>query len=187
MTNFDLPNNVSSMKYALKWGPGLADVGVPHGIRDGPRSPPRSTEGVWIKFQMTYFDMPNNVSSMKYTLRSVPGLKWLRYHQWPMQPLFGLWFWRPWSKTSLPFSLFSPYSIPTVCKNGQDCAEHFYMIAQHSTQPRPIWKKVFRGWRPLKAEIQKRKHTTLISVKNWRVYIGQWPPKGWIGREVRWH
>ena len=31
MTNYDMPNNVSSMKYALKSVPGLADVGVPHG------------------------------------------------------------------------------------------------------------------------------------------------------------
>ena len=30
-------------------------------------------EGVWKKFQMTHFDMPNNVSSIKYALKSVPG------------------------------------------------------------------------------------------------------------------
>ena len=35
MTNFDMPNNVSFMKYALKSVPGLADVGVPHGDGDG--------------------------------------------------------------------------------------------------------------------------------------------------------
>ena len=34
MTNFTMPNNISSMKYALKSVPGLADVGVPHGDRD---------------------------------------------------------------------------------------------------------------------------------------------------------
>ena len=38
MTNFNMPNNVSSMKYALKSVPGLADVGVPHGVEDGPRT-----------------------------------------------------------------------------------------------------------------------------------------------------
>ena len=27
------------MKYALKSVPGLADVGVPHGVEDGPRTP----------------------------------------------------------------------------------------------------------------------------------------------------
>ena len=36
MTNFDMPTNVSSMKYALKSAPGLADVGLSHG--DGPRT-----------------------------------------------------------------------------------------------------------------------------------------------------
>ena len=38
MTNFDMPNNVSSVKYALKSVPGLADVGVLHGDGDGPRT-----------------------------------------------------------------------------------------------------------------------------------------------------
>ena len=31
-----MPNNISSMKYALKSVPGLADVGDPHGGEDGP-------------------------------------------------------------------------------------------------------------------------------------------------------
>ena len=35
MTNFDMPNDFSSMKYALKSVPGLADVAVPHGVEDG--------------------------------------------------------------------------------------------------------------------------------------------------------
>ena len=39
-----------------------------------PRAPPRCTEGVWKKFQMTNFDMPNNVSSMKDALKPLPGL-----------------------------------------------------------------------------------------------------------------
>ena len=34
MTHFTIPNNNSSMKYALKSVPGLADVGVPHGDGD---------------------------------------------------------------------------------------------------------------------------------------------------------
>ena len=38
MTYFDMPNNFSSMKYALKSVPGLADVWVPHGVEGGPRS-----------------------------------------------------------------------------------------------------------------------------------------------------
>ena len=38
MTYFTMPNNISSMKYALKSVPDLADVGVLHGDGDGPRS-----------------------------------------------------------------------------------------------------------------------------------------------------
>ena len=45
MTNFTLPNNASSVKYALKSVPGLADAGVPHGDGDGPRAPPRCPGG----------------------------------------------------------------------------------------------------------------------------------------------
>ena len=36
MTNFTLSNNMSSIKYALKAVPGLADVVVLHGDGDGP-------------------------------------------------------------------------------------------------------------------------------------------------------
>ena len=74
MTNFYMPNNVSSMKYALKSVPGLADVGVPHGVEDGPRTTPRCVGRVWKKFQMTNFIMPNNNCTMKYALKAVPGL-----------------------------------------------------------------------------------------------------------------
>ena len=38
MTNCTILNNISSMKNALKAVPGLADVGVPHGGEDGPRT-----------------------------------------------------------------------------------------------------------------------------------------------------
>ena len=74
MTNFDLPNNVSSMKYALKPVPGLADVGVPHGVEDGPRTTPRCVGQARKNFQMTNFIMPSNSCSMTYALNSVPGL-----------------------------------------------------------------------------------------------------------------
>ena len=74
MTNFIIPNNSCSMKYALKSVLGLADVGVLHGVGDGPRTPPRRMEQVWKKYQITNFTMPNNISSMKYALKSVPGL-----------------------------------------------------------------------------------------------------------------
>ena len=45
MTNFDMPNNVSSLKFAQKSVPGLAGVGVPRGEGGGPRTPPRYMEG----------------------------------------------------------------------------------------------------------------------------------------------
>ena len=44
MTNFTMPNNSCSMKYALKSVPGLTDVGVLHGDEDGPSTPPRRLE-----------------------------------------------------------------------------------------------------------------------------------------------
>ena len=43
MINFDMPNNISSLKHAKKSVTGVADVGVPHG--DGPRTPPRCMVG----------------------------------------------------------------------------------------------------------------------------------------------
>ena len=73
MTNLTMPNNFSFMKYALKSVPGFADVGVPHGVEDGPRTTPRCMGRVWKKFQMTNFDKPTNVLSKKYALKSVPG------------------------------------------------------------------------------------------------------------------
>ena len=39
ITNLTVPNNFSFMKYAEKSVPGIADVGVPHGDGDGPRTP----------------------------------------------------------------------------------------------------------------------------------------------------
>ena len=74
MTKLNMPNNMPSMKYALKSVSGLADVGVPHAVEDGPRTTPRCGGRVWKKFRMTNFDMPNYVSSKKYALKSVPGL-----------------------------------------------------------------------------------------------------------------
>ena len=38
MTNLTMPNNISSLKYALKPVPGLAAIGVPHGVEDGSRT-----------------------------------------------------------------------------------------------------------------------------------------------------
>ena len=73
VTNFTMPNNSCSLEHALKSVSGLADVGVPHGDGDGPRTPPRWLEGVWKKFQMTNLTMPNNFSSMEYAEKSAPG------------------------------------------------------------------------------------------------------------------
>ena len=51
MTDFIMPNNISSMKYAQKSVPGLADVGILHGDGDGPRTPPRCLEGPGKSFK----------------------------------------------------------------------------------------------------------------------------------------
>ena len=44
MSYLNLPNNISSMKYALKSVHGLADVVVLHGDGDSPRTPARCLE-----------------------------------------------------------------------------------------------------------------------------------------------
>ena len=69
-----MPNNLPFMKYPLKSVPALADVGVLHGDEDGPRAPSRCPGGPEKKIQMTNFTMPNNISSMKNALKSVPGI-----------------------------------------------------------------------------------------------------------------
>ena len=43
MTKFTMPNNISSMKNALKSVPGIADVGDPHGGEDCSRTPARGS------------------------------------------------------------------------------------------------------------------------------------------------
>ena len=78
--SFRLPFSLSltiriySMKYALKSVTGLADVGVPPEVGVGPRTSPRCLEEVWKKFQITILTIPSNINSMKYALKSVPGL-----------------------------------------------------------------------------------------------------------------
>ena len=74
MTNLTIPNNFSFMKHAEKLAPGLADVGVPHGDGDGPRTQPRCLEGARKKFQMTNLTILNNFSFMKCAEKLVPGL-----------------------------------------------------------------------------------------------------------------
>ena len=51
MTNFTMPNNISSMKYSPKSVPALADVGVLNGDGDGPRTPARCLEGPGKSFK----------------------------------------------------------------------------------------------------------------------------------------
>ena len=43
-------------------------------MRGWPQDPAQASGEVGKKFQMTYFTMPNNSCSMKYSLKSVPGL-----------------------------------------------------------------------------------------------------------------
>ena len=74
LINLIIPNNFFYMNYALNSVPGLADVGVPHGYGDGPRTPARCLEGARKKFQMTNFTMPNNSCFMKCALKLGPGL-----------------------------------------------------------------------------------------------------------------
>ena len=38
ITNLNMPNKIYLMNNALKSVPGLADVGVQHGVEDGPRT-----------------------------------------------------------------------------------------------------------------------------------------------------
>ena len=64
MTIFTLPNNNSSMKYALKSVSGIAKSPTCVWEWDGPRAPPRCQEGVRKKYQMTHFSMLNNISGI---------------------------------------------------------------------------------------------------------------------------
>ena len=45
MTNLTMPKNFFFIEYAQKSVPGLADVGVSHGVGDGLRIPPRCLSG----------------------------------------------------------------------------------------------------------------------------------------------
>ena len=77
MTNFTMPNNICSMKLALKLVSDLAVVRAFHG--DGPRTPPRCLEGGGQekKFQITNSTIHNNICSMKFALKSVVGLAYV--------------------------------------------------------------------------------------------------------------
>ena len=51
ITKLTMPNNFCFIKYALKSIPGLADVGVSHGVGEGPRSVPQCLMGPGKSFK----------------------------------------------------------------------------------------------------------------------------------------
>ena len=56
--------------------------------------------GVWKKFKMTNFVMPNNIYSMKYALKSVPGLAdFGALHSTGMAPKLHPDVWRGFGKS----------------------------------------------------------------------------------------
>ena len=62
MTNLIIPNNFSFIKYAEKSVPGLADVGVPHGDEDGPRT---LTPGFESKMDAYHVDQGKKLKGLK--------------------------------------------------------------------------------------------------------------------------
>ena len=62
MTNFTMPNNSCSMKYALKSVPGLADVGVLHGDEDGPGA---QVPGFGSKIHTHHIDQHEKLKGLK--------------------------------------------------------------------------------------------------------------------------
>ena len=60
------------MNYALKIVPGLADVGVLHGVE--PQNSTQMSGEVRKKFQMTNFTKPDKISFMKCAPKTVPGV-----------------------------------------------------------------------------------------------------------------
>ena len=75
VTNLEMPNNVSSYEICSEKNQSLAFqmLRFPMEISMAPELHPYVWRGQ-EKFQMTNFTMPNNTSSMKYPLKSVPGL-----------------------------------------------------------------------------------------------------------------
>ena len=64
MTNFDMPNIISSMKYALNSFLGLPDVGDPHGDGDGPRAP---APGTGSKIAAHHFDQHKKLKALAWS------------------------------------------------------------------------------------------------------------------------
>ena len=74
ITNLTIHNSICFMKHALKSVLGLADVGVLHGDGVSPQNSTKMSGGSRKMFQMTNLTMVNLSCSMKYALKSVPGL-----------------------------------------------------------------------------------------------------------------
>ena len=63
MTNFTMPNNISSMNYALKLFPGLAEVEVRHGNGDVSINP---APGSGSKKQPRHFDQYGKLKGLDF-------------------------------------------------------------------------------------------------------------------------
>ena len=62
MTNLSIPDNFSFMKYALKAVPGVADVEVPHGGEDGPRTQARGSGSKMAAYYVDQYEKLKGLS-----------------------------------------------------------------------------------------------------------------------------
>ena len=76
MTNFIMPNNTSSMKHALKSVPGLADVGAPHGVGDGPRTQAPGSRSKIYAYHVDQGEKLKGLDAKKVALR--PKWPWVQ-------------------------------------------------------------------------------------------------------------
>ena len=72
MTFFTMLDSISSMNFALKSVPGLADVGVLHGDGDGPRTPPRGSRS---KMDAYHVDQHEKLKGLNHTGRDPRSVK----------------------------------------------------------------------------------------------------------------
>ena len=62
MTYFTIPNNMFWIKYALKAVPGVADVEVPHGGEDGPRTQARGSGSKMAAYYVDQYEKLKGLS-----------------------------------------------------------------------------------------------------------------------------
>ena len=62
MTNLSILDNFSFMKYAEKSAPGLADVGVPRGDEDGPRTQARRSGSKMAAYYVDQYEKLKGLS-----------------------------------------------------------------------------------------------------------------------------